>query len=53
MVRVAARPEPKRGMSQLPTGRNAYWHITEFDQFGEPVRPHIALSKYKTVLGHL
>ena len=40
-------------MSQLPTGRNAHWHITEFDQFGEPVKPHKASSKYKTVIGAL
>jgi hypothetical protein len=40
----------KQGVSQLPTGRNAHWHITEFDQVGEPLTPPIALAKYKTVL---
>jgi hypothetical protein len=40
-------------VSQLPTGRNAHWHITEFDQFREPVRLHKASSKYKTIIGAL
>jgi hypothetical protein len=34
-------------------GRNAHWHITKFDQFGEPVAPSIAITKYKTILGLL
>jgi hypothetical protein len=37
-------------LSQLPTGRNAHWHITDFDQFGEPIKLCKALSKYKTVI---
>ena len=40
-------------MSQLPTGRNAHWHITEFDQVGEPLAPKKATTKYKTVIGAL
>ena len=35
---------------KLPTSRNAHWHISEFDQVGEPVRPRKVLCKYKTVL---
>jgi hypothetical protein len=37
-------------VSQLPTGRIAHWHITEFDQIGEPLAPKKAASKYKTVI---
>ena len=37
-------------MSQLPTGRNAHWHITEFDQVGEPHAPKKAAAKYKTII---
>jgi hypothetical protein len=40
-------------VSQLPTGRNAHWHIIEFDQFGELVTPSIPIAKYKTILGLL
>jgi hypothetical protein len=40
-------------VSKLPTGRNAHWHITEFDQVEEPVRPHKVLGKYETVIGAL
>jgi hypothetical protein len=37
-------------VSQLPTGRIARWHITEFDQVREPLAPKKATSKYKTVI---
>jgi hypothetical protein len=40
-------------VSKLPTGRDAHWHITEFDEFGDPLEPPIALSKYKTITGLL
>ena len=40
-------------MSKIPIGRNAHWHITEFDEFGDPLSPPIALTKYKTILGLL
>ena len=40
-------------MSKIPVGRNAHWHITEFDEFGDPLSPPIALTKYKTILGLL
>jgi hypothetical protein len=40
-------------MSQLPTYRNAHWHITDFDQFGELIKLRKASSKYKTVIGAL
>ena len=40
----------KRGVSKVPVGRNAHWHITEFDEFGDPLSPPIALTKYKTIL---
>ena len=40
-------------MSQLPTGRNAHWYITEFDQVGEPLASKKAMAKYKTVIGAL
>ena len=43
----------KRGMSKIPVGRNAHWHITEFDEFEDPLSPPIALTKYKTILGLL
>jgi hypothetical protein len=33
--------------------RNAHWHITDFDQFGELVAPSIIIVKYKTILGLL
>ena len=35
---------------KLPTNRNAHWHVFEFDQVREPVRPRKVLCKYKTVL---
>ena len=37
-------------MSNIPIGRNAHWHITKFDEFGDPLSPPIALTKYKTIL---
>ena len=40
-------------MSKIPVGRNAHRHITEFDEFGDPLSPAIALTKYKTILGLL
>ena len=40
-------------MSKIPIGRNAHWHITEFDEFRDPLSPPIALTKYKTILGLL
>ena len=40
-------------MSQLLTDRNAHWHITKFDQVGEPLTPKKAAAKYKTVIGTL
>ena len=40
-------------MSNIPVGRNAHWHIAEFDEFGDPLSPPIALTKYKTILGLL
>ena len=40
-------------MSNIPVGRNAHWHIIEFDEFGDPLSPPIALTKYKTILGLL
>ena len=40
-------------MSKTPIGRNAHWHITKFDEFGDPLSPPIALTKYKTILGLL
>ena len=40
-------------MSKIHVGRNAHWHITEFDEFGDPLSPSIALTKYKTILGLL
>ena len=40
-------------MSKIPIGRNAHWHITEFDEFGDPLSLPIALTKYKTILGLL
>ena len=42
-----------RGVSQLPTGRNAHWQINAFDQVGEPLAPEKATTKYKTVIGAL
>ena len=42
-----------RGVSQLPTGRNAHWQINAFDQVGEPLAPKKAAAKYKTVIGTL
>ena len=33
-------------MSKIPVGRNAHWHITEFNEFGDPLSPLIALTKY-------
>ena len=43
----------KRGVSKIPVGRNAHWHITEFDEFRDPLSPPISLTKYKTILGLL
>ena len=43
----------KQAMSKLPVGRNAHWHITEFDEFRDPLSLPIALTKYKTILGLL
>ena len=43
----------KRGVLKIPIDRNAHWHITEFDEFGDPLSPPIALTKYKTILGLL
>ena len=40
-------------MSKIPVGRSAHWHITEFNEFGDPLSPPIALTKYKTILGLL
>ena len=40
-------------MSNIPVGRNAHWHIIEFDEFGDPLSLPIALTKYKTILGLL
>jgi hypothetical protein len=37
-------------MSKLPTSRNAQWHVSEFDQVGESVRPRKVFDKYKTIL---
>ena len=34
-------------------GRGARGHITEFDEFGDPLSLPIALTKYKTILGLL
>ena len=42
-----------RGVSKIHVGRNAHWHITEFDESGDPLSPPIALTKYKTILGLL
>ena len=43
----------KRGVSKIPVGRNVHWHITEFDQVGEPLTPKKATAKYKTIIGAL
>ena len=43
----------KRGVSKISVGRNAHWHITEFNEFGDPLSPPIALTKYKTIIGLL
>ena len=40
----------KQGVSKILVGRNAHWHITEFDEFGDPLSPPISLTKYKTIL---
>jgi hypothetical protein len=40
-------------VSKLPTGRDAHWHITEFDEFRDPLEPPIALTKYKTIIWSL
>ena len=40
----------KRGVSKILVSRNVHWHITEFDEFGDPLSPPIALTKYKTIL---
>ena len=40
-------------MSKIPVGRNAHWHITEFDEFRDPLSPPIVLTKYKTIHGLL
>ena len=37
-------------MSKILVSRNAHWHITEFDEFGDPLSSPIALTKYKTIL---
>jgi len=39
----------------FPSWKNwgRFRHITEFDEFGDPLSPPIALTKYKTILGLL
>ena len=49
----STKARTKQGVSQLPTGRNAQWHITEIDQVGEPLTAKKATVKYKTVIGAL
>ena len=49
----STKARTKQGVSQLPTDRNAHWHITKFDQVGEPLAPKKAAAKYKTVIGAL
>ena len=40
-------------MSKILVSKNAQWDITKFDEFGDPLSPPIALTKYKTILGLL
>ena len=40
----------KRAVPKISIGGNAHWHITEFDEFRDPLSPPIGLTRYKTIL---
>ena len=43
----------KQGVSKIPVGRNAHWHITEFDEFGDPLSPPTTLTNTRLSSGYL